>query len=183
MKVNARTIVDLAPKEAMQLYLDPELWLKVDAHCQKYELEDGTYDKKGSIIRYYSMNAGKLVIIEQQLMEVIEGEKIVLKASAKGYKANTVTTFEDVDGKTKIEENTEFKLTFIVKLVSPFFKKGLEKETQNMLDILGKAMENKANKTEENESSIDEISEDKASESDVTKNNEDNEDTTLQDEN
>lgn len=145
MKVNSKTIVDLEPNEAMKLYLDPDLWLKVNANCQKYELEDGTYDKKGSIIRYYSMNAGKLIIIEQKIEEIVEGEKVVITALAKGYKANTVATFEEVDGKTKIEENTEFKLTFIIRLFSRFFKKGLEKETQNMLDTLGKAMENKAN--------------------------------------
>lgn len=156
MNVKAQAIVNLAPKEAIEMYLDPEIALEVNVGYQKYEVVEGTYNKEGSIIRYYLMQAGKLIIIEQKVTEIIEGKKVVTESFSKGFNATMTTTFEEVDGKTKMEVNAEYKYTFIIRLISPFFKKSIEKETQDRLDTIKTIMENKA-KSLDNDKSVDEI--------------------------
>lgn len=157
MNIKIQTIVNLSPKETMQMYLDPEIWVKIVPNYIKYELEDGTYDKKGNVVRYYMKTIGKPVVVEQELVEIIEGEKVVLKSTSKDYKGIGTATFEEVDGKTKIKETADVIPNFIIRLFFPLLKKQMQRKSQNLLDTLAEEMEKRAKETD---TKLDEISED-----------------------
>lgn len=145
MLTETRIIINKPIKEVWSFFENPDnlkLWL---SGFQKVEHVSGVPGTPGAKAKHYFLERGKELVLDEEIIEVIEGKKLVGTLGS-SMMLNTVTNhFNDLGNdqtEYSISSDTQFK-SFLWKQIGPLMKGEFRKRQEKDMQTLKHVLENK----------------------------------------